>query len=624
MKKIFTKRLFIYMLTAFILTIIGVFVLQTVIIQRNNASASQAKLQDVREKLAANKESVQVLTDNLSADNLAKTRAFADLLAENSAIAKDKTKLNEIKERLQVNELHIIDEDGIITSSTIDSYVGFDMKSGDQSNAFMVIVDDPSIEIAQEPQVNVAEGVVMQYIGVARTDAKGLVQVGVQPEVLEKTLASTKIDVVLKGIDFGENGYIYAIDPKEGKILAHPDSELVGKPAADAGFGADLTGRGRSSVNGVKGYYQAEEYEDQIIGTFMPSSEYYAERTNLMVLVTISMLVIFGVLLVMINRMVDRKIVKGINKISHSMKEISDGNFSITVNENGNPEFTQLSASINKMVQSIDQNMQENEILLKHQKEDVENNRSMIQNVKSVCRDLENVSGATLENADNIYNGTGEQERAVEDLRQIMDQLKEELNNSVNVSADVMRTTGDTVEEIMQTQSQMNLLKESMQKISDMSMEIEKIIEEINSIAEQTNLLSLNASIEAARAGEMGKGFAVVAAQVGELAARSAQAAKETNELITNSIHAVEHGKEITDQTAEAFGAAVVNIKKAGSDMGQITNMVRQNVDIVADAVSQMGRISDVVEKNVQISQDRKQVSSDMADITGKLLKIVE
>lgn len=385
-----------------------------------------------------------------------------------------------------------------------------------------------------------------------------------------------------------------------------------------------MTGRGRSSVNGVKGYYQAEEYEDQIIGTFMPSSEYYAERTNLMVLVTISMLVIFGVLLVMINRMVDRKIVKGINKISHSMKEISDGNFSITVNENGNPEFTQLSASINKMVQSIDQNMQENEILLKHQKEDVENNRSMIQNVKSVCRDLENVSGATLENADNIYNGTGEQERAVEDLRQIMDQLKEELNNSVNVSADVMRTTGDTVEEIMQTQSQMNLLKESMQKISDMSMEIEKIIEEINSIAEQTNLLSLNASIEAARAGEMGKGFAVVAAQVGELAARSAQAAKETNELITNSIHAVEHGKEITDQTAEAFGAAVVNIKKAGSDMGQITNMVRQNVDIVADAVSQMGRISDVVEKNVQISQDTKQVSSDMADITGKLLKIVE
>lgn len=624
MKKIFTKRLFLYMLAAFILTVTGVFVMQTVITQKNNTSASETKLEDVKEKLAANEENVKTLTENLSADNLAKTRAFADMLAENSEIAKDKKKLEEIKERLEVNELHIIDEEGIITSSTIDSYVGFDMKSGEQSNAFMVIVDDPTIEIAQEPQVNVAEGVVMQYIGVARTDAKGFVQVGVQPEVLEKTLASTQLDVVLASIDFGEDGYVYAIDPKEGNILAHPDGSLVGKSASDAGFSGDFKGSGKAVVNGVKGYYQAEEYEGRIIGTFMPSSEYYEERTSQTVVVSISMLIIFGILLVMINWMVDRKIVKGINHITNSMKAISDGNFGIVVDEDGNPEFKLLSTSINKMVQSIGENMQENEELLKHQKEDVENNRSMIQNVKNVCRELENVSGATLENADNIYNGTGEQERAVEDLRQIMGQLKEELNNSVDVSEDVMKTTGDTVEEIMQTQSQMNLLKDSMQKISDMSMEIEKIIGEINSIAEQTNLLSLNASIEAARAGEMGKGFAVVAAQVGELAARSAQAAKETNELITNSIRAVEDGKVITDQTAEAFGAAVLNIKKASQDVDQVTHMVKQNVDIVADAVNQMGRISSVVEKNVQISQDTKQVSSDMADITGKLLEIVE
>ena len=96
-------------------------------------------------------------------------------------------RLNKIKDRLMVNELHIIDENGIITSSMIPSYIGFDMKSGEQSICLMGDCKRPlSIEIAQEPQVNVAEGVVMQYIGVARTDAKGLVQVGVRPEVLEK------------------------------------------------------------------------------------------------------------------------------------------------------------------------------------------------------------------------------------------------------------------------------------------------------------------------------------------------------------------------------------------------------------------------------------------------------
>lgn len=624
MKKFFTKRLFLYMLAAFIFTVTAIFILQTVIIKNNNQSASESKLEDVKEKLISNEENVKRLTDNLSEDNLAKSRAFADMLEIDPSIAGDKKKLNEIKDRLKVNELHIIDEKGIITSSTIDDYIGFDMKSGEQSNAFMVIVDDPSIEIAQEPQMNVAEGVVMQYIGVARKDAKGFVQVGVRPEVLENMLASTEIDVVLGDIDFGENGYVYAIDPKEGKVLAHPEKSMIGKAAAEAGFSDALEGSGKAVINGVKGYYYAVKYEDKVIGTFMPSNEYYGERRNQMIVVSLSMVIIFGVLLMMINRMVDRKIVRGINGITGAMKEISDGNFEVTVNERDNPEFILLSDSINKMVESIARNMDENQTLLEHQKEDVENNRVLIQKIKSVCQDLNQVSGETQESADNIYHGTGEQEKAVEELKQIMSQLTDELNNSVDVSVNVTTTTGDTVNEILHTRSQMNLLKDSMQKISEMSMDIEKIIGEINSIAEQTNLLSLNASIEAARAGEMGKGFAVVASQVGELAARSAQAAKETNELITNSIKAIENGKEITDQTAEAFGAAVEKIQGASQEVGRITNMVRHNVDIVASAVSQMGRISSVVEENVEISQNTMQVSSNMADVAGRLLEIVE
>ncbi len=613
-----------YMLAAFLVTIISVFILQTVVSQRSNTASSAAKLESVKEKLAGNAESIKNLTENLSQDNLAKTRAFADMIAADRSIVKDKDRLNEVKDRLMVNELHVIDADGIITESTIDAYIGFDMKSGEQSNAFMVIVDDPSIEIVQEPQRNVAEGVVMQYIGVARKDAPGLVQVGVRPEVLENMLSGTEIDVVLKDIDFGEKGYIYAIDKENGQILAHKNETLIGTSAVDAGFPAELIGRGRAVIDGTRGYYQAEECEGWIIGTFMPAGEYYAERNNQTLVVLFSMAVIFGLLLFMIDRMVDDKIVRGINQITDSMKGIAGGNFEIRVDVKGNPEFIQLSGSINKMVESICQEMEENEKLLEQQKEDVENNKILIQNVKDACMDLNRVSVETLESADHIYNGTGEQERAVEDLKQIMGQLTQELNNSVEVSGNVVTETEETTEKIVYTQSQMELLKGSMQRISDMSVEIGKIIDEINSIAQQTNMLSLNASIEAARAGEMGKGFAVVATQVGELAARSAQAAKETYELITNSIHAVEEGKEITDRTAEAFGVVVKNMEMASNDVEKVTDMVRGNVGIVTNAVSQIGRISDVVERNVEISHNTKQASSNMADITGKLLEIVE
>ncbi len=624
MKKNFTKCLSVYMLAAFLVTVTAVFVLQTVVSQSNNTATGMAKLEDVKEKLAGNEENIRKLTENLSEDNLAKTRAFADMIAASPSILNDTAELNRIKERLKVNELHVIDEDGIITESTIDSYVGFDMKSGEQSNAFMVIVEDPSIEIAQEPQVNVAEGVVMQYMGVARKDAPGLVQVGVRPEVLEDMLAGTEINAVLSNIDFGENGYVYAIDKENGQILAHRNAALVGTPAVDAGFPAGFTGKGRAKVDGRTGYYLAEESDGRIIGVFLPAGEYYAQRNSQTLVVSFSMAVIFGILLFMINHMVDDKIVRGMNRLTQSMKGIAEGNFGIRVDVQGNPEFLQLSDSINKMVESIRENMAENESLLGKQKEDVENNRMLIKNIKNAYTDLNRVSGETLESADDIYNGTGEQEHAVDDLKKIMERLTQELNDSVGVSVDVAAETGKTTEKILETQAQMDHLKDSMQKISDMSMEIGKIIDEINSIAQQTNMLSLNASIEAARAGEMGRGFAVVAAQIGELAARSGQAAKETNELITNSIRAVEDGKGITDQTAEAFRVVVENMQRASGNVEKITGMVRENMGIVTDAVGQIGRISDVVERNVKISHNTKQASSNMADITGKLLKIVE
>lgn len=406
--------------------------------------------------------------------------------------------------------------------------------------------------------------------------------------------------------------------------MAHRDSGLIGKSAVDAGFPKEFVGKGKAVINGVKGYYQSEEYEGQIIGTFMPSKEYYAARRNQTLAVSLSMLIIFGILLFMINRMVGSKIVQGINNITNSMKKIADGDFGITVDEQGNPEFMLLSSSINKMVENIGRSIEENEGLLEQQKEDMQHTQAMIENIKDACKGLNHASSETLENADSIYQGTGKQEEAVAGLKQIMNQLIEELNSSVNASSDVAQQTESTVDKIQQTQSRMELLENSMQEIGEMSMEIEKIIDEINSIAQQTNMLSLNASIEAARAGEMGKGFAVVATQVGELASRSTQAAKETNELITNSMKAVESGQEITVQTAKAFHVVVENIEKAIHAIDDIANMVKRNVKIVDDAVSQIERISSVVDENVQISSNTKQVSANMAEVAGRLLEIVE
>ncbi len=623
MKKIFTRSLSLCMAVALIINIAVVAMIQMLVSQQNNTSNSQKSLETVKERLAQNDENISSLKETVGQNNLAKSRAFADLLAVDPSILTQAGRLEEVEERLMVNELHVIDENGIMTHSTISEYLGFDMSSGEQSAAFVPIIKDPSLEIVQEPMINAAAGIVMQYIGVARKDAPGFVQVGIRPEVLENMLLGTQIDVVLRDIGFGETGYIYAVNVSDGTVLAAPDTDLIGTPAQEAGFPL-REGKGSAKINGARGKYVAQEYNGMYIGTFLPLAEFYKNQFNQTMVMALSVFLIFSVLMYVINRMIDKKIVSGISNITTSMKKISEGDFSIIVDEHSAPEFSTLSGSVNKMVESICQNMKENEELIARQNEDMENNQTLIHNIKMVCSNLDGVSQETLSTADAIHNGTNEQELAVKNLGEVMNNLVQELNTSADVSKNAAAAALAAAQKIETTGTQMQTLETAIDKISDMSSEIEKIIGEINAIAQQTNMLSLNASIEAARVGEAGKGFAVVATQIGDLAARSAQAAKQTSELITNSIQAVEEGRLITKKTAEEFASVVTEIEEASRSVKEITGMVKQNVDTVSQVVEGLDVIADVVEKNIQISQNSKAVSEQMAGEAGKLLELVE
>lgn len=136
------------------------------------------------------------------------------------------------------------------------------------------------------------------------------------------------------------------------------------------------------------------------------------------------------------------------------------------------------------------------------------------------------------------------------------------------------------------------VLKQKIQIISDLILELNEYSKQINSnigvvenIAEQTNMLALNAAVEAARAGENGKGFAVVAGEIRKLADEAKNAAskissltEDVNSVSQSSVNAADEGvkeidsvKERTKNAGKICEKTILSIKLNFENIKEIT-----------------------------------------------------
>lgn len=624
MEKKILRKLIICMVVSALVVVNAVFLIQLTNTRATAAKTAKGELEQLEETLIGIEASTAILTENVGENNLAKARALAELFAANPELLDQSGYLASLSKKLGASCICIIDGNGIITHSDNASYVGYDMGSSEQSKAFNAILDNPSLEIVQEPMPNGTSGTLYQYIGVRRLDAPGYLQIELQPSVIEEATAGNTIDAVLGKMTFDEKGSVFAIDEETGIIAAHKNPELIGTLATEAGFPANFKTKGTMHHEGKKQWYYTESYGGYIIGVMEPTSVFSRKALGVAVLVLVFLALVDAFLIILILNMVRREIVAGIKRINESVSQIAAGDYSVRVEENSAKEFTELSTCINQMVDSINEQTAANDELMSKQKEDMSENQRLFDDVKQVCKDLENVSKSTLETAESINQGSVDQESAVMDMRGKMEALSEKLSESVDSANSISDQTMGAVYGLEETKDKIEKVSESMSEIIETSKAIEQIISEIDEIASQTNLLALNASIEAARAGEAGKGFAVVATEIGQLAGRSSQASQETHELIQNSINAVNNGSAMTEQAVEGFLGAVERIRESGMAVRQMSQMVSSNMELVRDAEQSLDQISAVVDANAEVARQSKEAAGIMAEETEKLFNMVD
>lgn len=242
---------------------------------------------------------------------------------------------------------------------------------------------------------------------------------------------------------------------------------------------------------------------------------------------------------------------------------------------------------------------------------------NILKSMRIINGNLSNTLGQIMHSANQVANesiqlsngsqslaqGATEQASSVEQLAstitEISNSSKDNALNSEQAS-NQSKLAGRQVEESAQLMDDMVL---AMQKISDSSNEIGKIIATIENIAFQTNILALNAAVEASRAGEVGKGFAVVAEEVRGLAAKSDEAAKATKNLIEHSILTVKEGSDIVKNVSDSLAKTVDISNHVLESVHLIKKSSAAEFEAIKQVTKGVNEISCVVQTNSATSE---------------------
>lgn len=620
MKKTLTKRIIIACSAALVFMILVIFSVQSLLMQKTAASTASTRIDDVISRLADNDAETQNIIDQLNGDFISKADSFAEMIALAPSILDNLDKLNEIAVMLNVDELHVSDEKGILQWGNVPGYYGFDFAASDQGKEFMPILDNSSLKIVQDAQPNGAEGKYFQYVGVSRKDKKGIVQVGITPTRLQNQIEKTSIANVLADITVGNNGYVMAVNKADGTVAAHKNAELIGQNYADIGITEKLMKGGSGIVAKIDGesmICSTGETENYILIAAISRSEAFSGRTSLVVIFILATLVMLTVIVLLINSAVQNIIIKGLNELTGDMQIISSGNLDAEVNVRTCPEYVTLSDGINSMLANIKRNIEETVKL--NEKE-----QHVISETTAISADISSRASEMQAVAARLSEGSSTQAATVEELSASFSSITEQIKNNAESAKTASRISDETTKNVDSGVKKIAEMQDAMAKIEESSTKIGNIVKTIDDIAFQTNILALNAAVEAARAGQHGKGFAVVADEVRNLANKSAEATKGTARLIEETKIAVANGSQIANETAEQLRSMMSGIAESNTLIDNIAATADEQAESFRQISESMMQISTVVQQNAAISAEAEETARNLDSQAQSLKAIFE
>lgn len=338
----FQNWLLLLVAAAFLTTTAFLWLFQTKLAQENTLKLLELNIADVRQDI-----------QDASDENLLKlTAQIADRLNDVQSITSEQ--LLELCSQYDVTEINYIDPDGIIIASTYPDFLNYDMRSGQQSAEFLVLLEGKNEYVQSYQPVSYDMSISRKYAGVV-LEKGGFVQVGYGFERFQRDIGEF-VNGVTRNRHVGEGGCI---------LIADESWNIVSDRNGNEGRNLDVTGiwidvetmpQGQvftAEVYGESCYCMYKMQEGYTIVAVMPRSEAALSRNVAVSVTTAMQIVIFTTLFIMIFVLVKKLVVDNILKINGSLAAITDGHLDTVVDVRSHEEFAALSDDINTTVDTL-------------------------------------------------------------------------------------------------------------------------------------------------------------------------------------------------------------------------------------------------------------------------------
>lgn len=297
-----------------------------------------------------------------------------------------------------------------------------------------------------------------------------------------------------------------------------------------------------------------------------------------------------------------REYVIYIEEISEKLREIASGNLAFTLENEYTGEFEKIKSALDEISREL--------------------NNAMGQ-LNTASRDVAVGAEQVSTGAMTLSQGSTEQAAEVETLAGHIGAVSDSVHKIAKGAEQASHISQEVKSGLLSSNEKMHHMTEVIQRISDKSTEINKIVKTIEDIAFQTNILALNAAVEAARAGAAGKGFAVVADEVRALAGKSSSAAQETTVLLSETVDSMNEGVRAAQETADSMLKVVARADEMNKLIDGIAEYTREQDANTEEITHGIEQISTVVQTNVATAEGSASASEELSGQAAMLRELV-